>query len=252
MVLGAGATTPSVFLAFAAGLVSFLSPCVLPLVPGYLSAVCGLSPDELRSPQRAQLRSVLSRAGLFVLTFSAIFILLGMTATGLGQTLTDHRETLEKIAGVTIIVMGALFLMALFVPVLNQEWHVDSLMQRAGTGGPLVVGAAFALAWTPCVGPALASILGLAATQDTVGKGAFLLGVYSLGLAVPFLLTAVAFTRATTAFRWLRDRYLIITALSGAVLIAMGLLLITGELTALNLKAQQALDGLGLNFFNEL
>jgi len=231
MVLGAGATTPSVFLAFAAGLVSFLSPCVLPLVPGYLSAVCGLSPDELRSPQRAQLRSVLSRAGLFVLTFSAIFILLGMTATGLGQTLTDHRETLEKIAGVTIIVMGALFLMALFVPVLNQEWHVDSLMQRAGTGGPLVVGAAFALAWTPCVGPALASILGLAATQDTVGKGAFLLGVYSLGLAVPFLLTAVAFTRATTAFAFVKRHYAVINGVAGVLLIGIGILVVSGELS---------------------
>ena len=252
MVLGAGATTPSVFLAFAAGLVSFLSPCVLPLVPGYLSAVCGLSPDELRSPQRAQLRSVLSRAGLFVLTFSAIFILLGMTATGLGQTLTDHRETLEKIAGVTIIVMGALFLMALFVPVLNQEWHVDSLMQRAGTGGPLVVGAAFALAWTPCVGPALASILGLAATQDTVGKGAVLLGVYSLGLAVPFLLTAVAFTRATTAFAFVKRHYAVINGVAGVLLIGIGILVVSGELFRLNIEAQKALDGWGLNFFQDV
>jgi cytochrome c-type biogenesis protein len=126
------------------------------------------------------------------------------------------------------------------------------VMSRAGTGGPLVAGAAFAFAWTPCVGPTLGTILTAASVQDTVSEGAVLLLFYSLGLAVPFVLTAVAFTRATSAFRWLRDRYLIITALSGAILIAMGVLLYTGELTTLNIEAQQALDGLGLNFFNEL
>jgi cytochrome c-type biogenesis protein len=125
-------------------------------------------------------------------------------------------------------------------------------MSRAGSGGPLIAGAAFAFAWTPCVGPTLGTILTAASVQDTLAQGAILLFFYSAGLAVPFLITAVAFTRATAAFRWLRDRYLIITALSGAVLIAMGILLITGDLTDLNLKAQQALDGLGINFFNEL
>jgi cytochrome c-type biogenesis protein len=145
-----------------------------------------------------------------------------------------------------------LFLITPFVPRLNKEWRPDALMSRAGSGGPLIAGAAFAVAWTPCVGPTLGTILTAASVQDTVGKGAILLLFYSAGLAVPFLLTAVAFTRATSAFRWLRDRYLIITAISGAVLIAMGVLLFTGELTTLNLKAQDALNGLGLNFFNEL
>jgi cytochrome c-type biogenesis protein len=241
-----------VFLAFAAGLVSFISPCVLPLVPGYLSTVCGLSPDELRDTSGVALRGVLARAGMFVLTFSAIFILLGMSATSLGQTLTDHRATLEKIAGVAIIAMGVLFLASLFMPLLNKEWHVDSLMQRAGTGGPLVAGAAFALAWTPCVGPALASILGLAATQDTVGKGAFLLAVYSAGLAVPFLLTAVAFTRATTAFSFVKRHYAVINGVAGALLIGIGVLVLSGELFRLNIEAQKVLDGWGLNFFQDV
>jgi cytochrome c-type biogenesis protein len=245
-------SAPSVFLAFAAGLVSFISPCVLPLVPGYLSTVCGLSPDELRDTSGAALRGVLARAGLFVLTFSAIFILLGMSATGLGQTLTDHRSTLEKIAGVAIIGMGVLFLASPFMPLLNKEWHVDSLMQRAGTGGPLVAGAAFALAWTPCVGPALASILGLAATQDTVGKGAFLLAVYSAGLAVPFLVTAVAFTRATTAFSFVKRHYAVINGVAGALLIGIGVLVLSGELFRLNIEAQKVLDGWGLNFFQDV
>ena len=112
--------------------------------------------------------------------------------------------------------MGVLFLLALFVPLLNREWHVDTLAERAGTGGPLVAGAAFALAWTPCVGPALASILGLAATQDSVAQGGGLLAVYSLGLAVPFLLTALAFNRATTAFALVRRHYAVINGVAGA------------------------------------
>jgi cytochrome c-type biogenesis protein len=243
---------PSIFLAFAAGLVSFISPCVLPLVPGYLATVSGLSPDELRSTSGVQMRGVLARAGLFILSFSAIFILLGMTATGLGQTLTDNRSALEKVAGITIIAMGALFVVALFVPILNREWHVDSIMRRAGRGGPLMAGAAFAIAWTPCVGPALASILGLAATTGTVAQGGGLLAVYSAGLAVPFLLTAIAFNRATTAFMWVKRHYALINGAAGVLLISIGILVLTGELFQLNIEAQKMLDRWGLNFFQNV
>jgi cytochrome c-type biogenesis protein len=243
---------PSFLLAFAAGLVSFLSPCVLPLVPGYLSTVCGLTPDELRSPGNAQLRGVLVRSGLFIAAFSAIFIALGLTATGLGRALTDNRDALETLAGLTIIAMGVLFLAALFVPLLNREWRVDSLMARAGTGGPLVVGAAFALAWTPCVGPALASILGLAATQDTVARGGLLLAVYSAGLAVPFLASAVAFNRATTAFAWVKRHYAVINGVAGALLVGIGVLVLSGELFRLNIEAQKLLDEWGINFFQDV
>jgi cytochrome c-type biogenesis protein len=247
-----GSGTPSIFLAFAAGLVSFISPCVLPLVPGYLSTVCGLSTSEIQGARGTVLRSVLARSGLFILTFTAIFILLGMTATGIGSTLADSRDTLEKIAGVTIIVMGALFLLSLVVPVLNKDWHPDALMSRVGRGGPLLAGAAFAIAWTPCVGPALASILGLAATQDTVAKGGALLAVYSAGLAVPFLVTAVAFTRATTAFGWVKRHYAVINALAGALLISIGVLVLTGELFRLNVETQRFLDHWNLNFFQDV
>ncbi len=245
-------TTPSIGLAFAAGLASFLSPCVLPLVPGYLSTVCGLTPGELRGPRGAQLRGVLVRASLFIATFSAIFILLGMTATGVGSALSDNRQTLEKVAGVAIIAMGALFLLALVVPMLNREWRIDALAQRAGSGGPLVAGAAFAIAWTPCVGPALASILGLAATRDSVAEGGGLLAVYSLGLGVPFFLTAVAFTRMTTAFAWIRRHYAVINGVAGALLIAIGVLVFSGELFRLNIEAQQLLDDWGLNFWQDI
>ncbi len=241
----------TVIAAFAVGFVSFVSPCVLPLVPGYLSAVSGVSLVEIQHGEK-RLSRVLLPAIVFCLAFTVVFVALGMTATGLGSTLRDGRGTLDKVAGVVIIGLGVLFLVTPFVPKLNREWRPDALISRAGSGGPLIAGAAFAFAWTPCVGPTLGTILTAASVQDTVGKGAVLLLFYSAGLAVPFLITAVAFTRATAAFRWLRDRYLIITAVSGVVLIAMGVLLFTGELATLNIKAQNALNDLGLNFFNEL
>jgi cytochrome c-type biogenesis protein len=243
---------PSIFLAFAAGLVSFLSPCVLPLVPGYLSAVCGLTPSQLEGTRGAALRPVLIRAGLFIGTFSLIWILLGMTATAIGQTLNDHLQTLEKISGIAIIAMGAFFVLALFIPVLNREWHPDALMDRVGRGGPVVIGAAFAIAWTPCVGPALGTILGLAAVHDTVAQGGGLLAVYSAGLAVPFLLTAIAFNQTATAFAWIKRHYAVINAVAGVLLIGIGVLVLTGELFRLNVEVQQFLDKLDLNFFQDV
>jgi cytochrome c-type biogenesis protein len=241
----------TVIAAFAVGFVSFVSPCVLPLVPGYLSAVSGVSLAEIQHGEKRMSR-ILLPAIVFCMAFTAVFVALGITATGIGSALQDGRGTLDKLAGAVIIALGVLFVITPFVPKLNREWRPDALISRAGSGGPLIAGAAFAFAWTPCVGPTLGTILTAASVQDTVGKGAVLLLFYSAGLAVPFLITAVAFTRATAAFRWLRDRYLIITGLSGAVLIAMGILLFTGDLTTLNIKAQQALNDLGLNFFNEL
>ena len=241
----------TVIAAFAVGFVSFISPCVLPLVPGYLSAVSGVSIAEMKSGERNQLK-ILLPAIVFCLSFTVVFVALGMTATGLGSSLQASKATLDKIAGLVIIGLGVFFLLTPFVSQFNREWRPDALISRAGSGGPLIAGAAFAVAWTPCVGPTLGSILSAAATQDTVGQGGVLLAFYSLGLAVPFLLTAIAFTRMTTAFRWLRDHYLVITALSGVVLITMGLLLFTGELARLNIEAQNALDSLGLNFFKSV
>jgi cytochrome c-type biogenesis protein len=233
------------FAAFAVGFISFISPCVLPLVPGYLSAVSGVSVADFQSG-RSRAERVLLPAVVFCLSFTVVFVALGMSATGLGSTLKDHRDVLERGAGALIILMGVFFLLTPFVPRLNREWRVDALMQRAGSGGPLVAGAAFAIAWTPCVGPTLGSILTAAATKDTVSQGGLLLAAYSAGLAVPFLLTAVAFNRATVAFRWLRDHYVVVTAVSGAILIGMGVLLLSGELTTLNAEAQRLLDKVGL------
>jgi cytochrome c-type biogenesis protein len=235
--------------ALAAGVVSFLSPCVLPLVPGYLSAVSGVSANELES---AGWRRVLGPSLLFVASFSAIFILLGLTATGLGSLLQDHKELLEKIAAALIIAMGLLFVSSLFITRLNQEWHVDALLDRAGRGGPIVAGAAFAIAWTPCIGPTLGAILGAASLSGSAGHGAVLLAVYSAGLAIPFLLTAVAFSQMTTAFAVVKRHYQAIVAVGGLILIAMGVLIWTGELSQLNTEVINWMEGLGLDFFNEV
>jgi cytochrome c-type biogenesis protein len=238
------------FAAFAVGFVSFISPCVLPLVPGYLSAVSGVSVSELQEGEGRSVR-VLAPAVVFCLSFTVVFVALGMTATGIGSSLNHHRDLLEKTAGALIVALGVFFVATPFVPRLNREWRVDALMHRAGSGGPLVAGAAFAIAWTPCVGPTLGSILTAAATKSTVSQGGLLLAAYSAGLAIPFLLTAIAFTRATAAFRWLRNHYLAVTGVSGLILIAMGVLLLSGELTTLNIEARKLLNGIGLdNLYN--
>jgi cytochrome c-type biogenesis protein len=248
---GSGSVDTTVFAAFAVGFVSFVSPCVLPLVPGYLSAVSGVTVEEMRGEDRPLAR-ILGPAIVFCLSFTIMFVALGMSATGIGSTLRDHQDTLNTIAGWLIVAMGVFFVATLFIPRLNREFRPEALISRAGTGGPIIAGLAFAVAWTPCVGPTLASILAAASTSDTVGKGGLLLACYSMGLAIPFLLTAVAFDRATTAFRWLRDHHLAVTAVSGAVLVIMGVLILTGELTVLNSKAQDALSHLGLNFLYNL
>jgi cytochrome c-type biogenesis protein len=245
----AGADT-TVVAAFAVGVASFVSPCVLPLVPGYLSSVSGVSIEEMRGPDRPVGR-ILWPAAIFCLSFTVLVVALGMTATGIGSTLADHRRLLDQIAGVIIIALGVLFVLAPVFPRLAREWRPDALMLRAG-GGPILAGAAFAVAWTPCIGPTLGSILTAAATSDSAGEGGVLLAFYSLGLAVPFLLTAIAFDRATSAFRWVRDHYIVITALSGAVLIVMGVLMLTGELTWLNAEAQRLMEKLGLDFVYSL
>jgi cytochrome c-type biogenesis protein len=235
---------PGLFAALGAGLVSFASPCVLPLVPGYLSAVSGVSVAEL---DRVSWRQVLAPSLIFVASFSAIFILLGLTATGIGQTLNEHQGTLETVAGVLIIALGVYFIASLFIARLNREWHVEALMSRAGKGGPVVAGAAFAIAWTPCIGPTLGAILTAASVSSSAAHAALLLAVYSAGLGIPFLITALAFSRATTAFAAIKRHYALIMGAGGAILIAMGVLILTGSFTDLNIQAQKWTTDLGLN-----
>jgi cytochrome c-type biogenesis protein len=238
-----------IFAALAAGIVSFLSPCVLPLVPGYLSAVTGVSANEL---DKAGWRRVLGPSLLFVGSFSMIFILLGLTATGLGSTLQDHKETLQKVSAALIVLMGVLFVGSLFITRLNREWHVEALLSRAGRGGPIVAGAAFAIAWTPCIGPTLGAILSAAALSESWGRGAFLLAVYSAGLAIPFIATALAFSRMTTAFAVVKRHYQAIVAVGGVILIVMGILIWNGELFQINLEIQHWAEESGIDFWNNV
>jgi cytochrome c-type biogenesis protein len=240
--------SPPLALAFAAGLVSFLSPCVLPLVPGYLAAVTG---REVSAERDLDVRTVV-RSLAFVATFSTIFIVLGLSATAAGAFLFDNRPALNRVAGAVIVAMGVLFVASVFVTRLNRQWRPAGLVERAGRGGPVVAGAAFAVAWTPCVGPTLGAILGLAATSDGTARGAVLLGVYSAGLAVPFLFSALAFDAAQRSFGFFRRHHAAIQAGAGVVLVAMGVLVFTGELFRLNLEVQQALDRLGINFFEDV
>ncbi len=240
----------TVVAAFAVGFISFISPCVLPLVPGYLSTISGVSFADI---QEGRGRSkVLGPAVLFCLSFTVMFVALGMTATGFGSALQDNRRLLQQVAGVVLILLGLLFIATLFVNRLNAEWRPEALLSRASTGGPIVAGLAFAVAWLPCTGPTLGAILTAASTEDSVGEGGVLLAFYALGLAVPFILSALAFSSVSGFFRFFRDHYTAITVVSGVVLVVMGVLLYSNELTRLNSEALALMDDLNINFFSEL
>ncbi len=229
--------------AFAAGLISFLSPCVLPLVPGYISAVAGVAPADIRA------RRVLGPSLAFVASFSVIFIALGL----LGQQALHGALTgpaALKISGAVIVFMGVLFVLAPFVPRLALEWHMGSLMERAGRSGPVITGAAFALAWTPCTGPTLGAIVTAAGVSGSAAHGAFLLAVYCAGLGVPFLITGLAFGKATSALTVVKRHYPVVIGVGGAVLIGMGVLIWTGEFTQLNITVDHWLQSVGLPNLN--
>ena len=238
------ATGVGIPLAIAAGLVSFLSPCVLPLVPGYLSTVVGVAPADVK---HAGARRVLGPSLLFIASFSLIFVLLGLTATQVGSLLNDHIAALRTAGGVLIIAMGVLFLATPFVDALNFQWHSQRLMALAGRGGPLLAGAAFAIAWTPCTSITLGAILTQAAVSDSAAHGALLLAFYSAGLAIPFLLIALAFDRMTAALTIVKRHFSLIVAMGGAVMVLLGLLIVTGEFTILNAETNALLHGTGLD-----
>jgi cytochrome c-type biogenesis protein len=229
--------------AFAAGLISFLSPCVLPLVPGYISAVAGVAPADI------SWRRVLGPSLRFVASFSVIFIALGLLGQrALRATLTGPAAL--KVSGALIIAMGLLFVLAPFVPRLNREWHVGKLMERAGRSGPVLTGAAFALAWTPCTGPTLGAIIGATGATSSMAHGAVLLVFYCLGLGVPFLITGLAFGTVTSALTVVKRHYALVIGAGGVVLIWMGIMIWTGEFTQLNITVNHWLQGLGLPDLN--
>ncbi|MBE0416633.1 MAG: cytochrome c biogenesis protein CcdA [Coriobacteriia bacterium] len=218
--------------AFAAGVVSFLSPCVLPLIPGYLSFMTGIAVSDLGSGRSA--RVLLGPALLFVAGFSVVFTTLGASASFLGSFLVDYRVVLERVAGLLVIGFGIVMLGVIKVPWLYGEARVDMGKARGfGRGAAFVMGAAFAFGWTPCVGPVLGAILALAGTTASVGQGAVLLLVYSLGLGVPFIATALLFGTIGPLLARINRHALVINRVAGVLLIAVGALILTGRLSAL-------------------
>lgn len=224
----------SILTAFVFGIISFISPCVLPIVPGYLSFISGYSFDEMvTSSRKALFKKVTVNSILFVVGFSIVFIALGASATALGKFLLAKLDLFSKIAGVIIIIFGLHMIGVFRINFLNYEkkFHTD---KRIGPAGSLVAGLAFAFGWTPCIGPVLAAILTIAAQQDTIGKGIFLLSVYSLGLGIPFLVTSLSINAFLAFFKRFGKYLRWVEITGGVLLIAVGALIMTNNLTVLS------------------
>jgi cytochrome c-type biogenesis protein len=225
----------SVIVAFAAGVLGFLSPCIVPLIPGYLSFVSGVSLGDMSLDERRQhLGRVLVATTLFVLGFSVIFTALGASASALGTLILDNRQWLSRIGGAIVIVLGLAVLGIIKVPGLFRTRRFDMPRRPFGLVGAFPVGMAFGFAWTPCVGPVLSGVLTMAAAAHTAAAGAVLLFAYSLGLGLPFLITAVLMTTAFDAMGWMRRHAAVVTTVSGVFLLVMGTAMVTDVLFTLN------------------
>jgi len=229
--------TVTLFAAFIAGILSFISPCVLPLIPGYLSFVSGVTLEDMRgtgavavAPPGARRRAV-TMSVAFVMGFSLVFISLGASATAIGALLMEHLSLLGKIAGVVIILFGLHMMGVLRIGWLYNEKRMQTSGKPAGFFGAMLVGIAFAFGWTPCIGPILAAILAVAATQESVGEGVKLLAVYSAGLGVPFIATSLAINKFLAASARIRKHYHTIEVVSGVLLVAVGILIFTNRFT---------------------
>jgi cytochrome c-type biogenesis protein len=228
----------NVFAAFVFGMLSFLSPCVLPLLPGYMSMMSGYSAADLADGKSSNAR-MLRVTLLFVAGFTAVFVALGATATSIGSSLLRNSATITVWAGWIVIGMGlfiavsAVWNPGLLMPMMRER-RVEVRPSRLGAWAPPVMGAAFGFGWTPCIGPTLAAILTIAATEETILEGMFLLFVYSMGLGIPFILAGIGITKAYSAFGWLKQHFTPITVGSGLLLSVFGLLMVTGRLVDLS------------------
>ena len=223
--------------AFLAGVASFLSPCVLPLVPGYVSVISGASVEEMKAAGRNEglLRRVLFHSLLFIAGFSIVFISLGASATWLGGALRSHLPLLLQIGGVVVILFGLHMTGILKIGLLYRDARIrtNPANRSVSASGSLLMGLAFAFGWTPCIGPILAAILALASTRQSIAQGILLLAVYSLGLAVPFLLTSLGLTQFMNFYRGFRKHLHTVEVFSGVVLIVVGAMLVTNQFTKL-------------------
>jgi len=237
-------------LAFLAGIVSFVSPCILPLVPGYLSLVTKLSFEELTQKKTSNsIKKILLPSIFFVLGFSTLFVLLGASASFIGGFLQHYKIILLKLSGVIIIVFALFVLEIIKLPQLYREKKLDFGTTNISYLGPFLLGIAFGFGWTPCVGPILASILLYASTSEGASGGALLLFIYSLGLGLPFLLTGIALTKAFSAFSWIKSNYVLYKYIAGGMLMIVGIMMISNSLFYINIYGQKVLDFLGLDFW---
>jgi cytochrome c-type biogenesis protein len=226
-------------LAFVAGLLSFVTPCVLPLVPGYLSAVSGVQVGMGG-------KRVVAASLPFIAGFTAVFVALGAAAGAAGGVFDDNRDIVIKVSGLIVVVFGFAFMGLLPFPFLERLAAPGLIEGARRRGSRALLGGAFGVCAAPCIGPVLASILALASESSTVAQGSALLAVYSAGLALPFLLVGIAFDRAMGAFRWVRDRYEVLRVVSGALLVALGLLLFFDRFWWLNLAFNRVFEFFGI------
>jgi cytochrome c-type biogenesis protein len=240
--------------AFGGGVVSFLSPCVLPLVPGYLSMVTGLDLAELEDQSRVHARRIVTTTVVFVAGFGAVFVAWGLSATAFSRLLRDHQSILTRLSGTLLLAMALFLLGSLFLraPWLYQEKRFHPRLGRFGNAAPAVAGVAFGFGWSPCIGPILGSILGIAANQHRVWAGGTLLAVYSLGLGLPFLLTGLLLGRLGGALGWVKRHFVFIVGGSAVVIGAFGLLLMFDELSRLSVNLQTWLTDAHLKWLVEL
>ena len=220
--------------AFVAGMISFLSPCVLPLVPGYVSLISGVGVEQLKMKEGDLFRKVMLNSAAFIVGFSIVFITLGAISTEVGQVLAQYKTLLARIAGAVIILFGLHLTGLLQIKALLADTRLHNLKGSSSAWGAFVIGFAFAFGWTPCVGPILAVVLGFAAAQDTVWKGIFLLAIYSAGLAVPFLLTSLGIERFLKFYNRFKFHMHAVEVASGVLLIALGILLVMGRFTLIS------------------
>ncbi len=241
----------SIIAAFLAGLISFLSPCVLPLIPGYLSLVTKLSYDELSSDRKKtnKITGILFPTVLFGLGFTTVFVSLGVSASLIGQVLRTYKEVLLSISGITIILLGLFTTGIIKVPQLLGEKRINVQNDPLGLLGIFLFGALFGFAWTPCIGPILATILIYASTEASALKGGQLLLIYSLGLGTPFIITGVAFSKALTTFKFIKKHYIYYKYVVGITLVSVGLLMLSNKVFYLNIYGQKVLDIFGINFW---
>ncbi len=240
--------------AFGGGVVSFLSPCVLPLVPAYLSVVSGVETKDIVSSSASNMKRIAISTGLFILGFGLVFTALGLTVSVLGASITAYKPLLIRVSGIVLLAMSAFLIasLSLKLPWLYQEKRFHPQLSKFGLFASPIAGMAFAFGWTPCIGPILASVLTVAATSGKATQGALLLVSYSLGLGVPFLITGLAFSKFVGAFAFIKRHFTVLTASSALVLAVFGVLLSINEFSWMTIHLESLANSIGLGALNRL